>query len=152
MATLLCWVYCSKHKDIFSVSIIFQHSDLGTGISYPYWHLFFPYCQYQCCWCPGDARSRTQFLKWSRSWSAQVRSCDPDRLIAFHKRQSQSVNQIEKIRNQAVYCQLKHDINQSLGNLEIKLLDRSLMKNIRLMTSIHYVTMVGVAASFMYNV
>ena len=44
-----------------------------------------------------------------------------------------------------VYCQLKHDINHSLGNLELKLRDCSWMKNVRLMTSIHDVTMGDVA-------
>ena len=48
------------------------------------------------------------------------------------------------------YCQLKHDINHSLGNLELELWDCSWMKNIRLMTFIHDVTMGGVATSFMY--
>ena len=56
-----------------------------------------------------------------RSWSAQIRSCDPDQSIAFHKRRSRSAHQIEKLRNQTVYCQLNHDKNHSLGNLELKL-------------------------------
>ena len=57
-----------------------------------------------------------------RSRSAQIRSCDPDRPIAFHKRRSRSAHQIEKIQNQIVYCQLNHDINNSLGNLELNYL------------------------------
>ena len=84
------------------------------------------------------------------SRSAQIRSCDPDRMIAFHKRRSRSAHQIEKIRNQTVYCQLNHDINHSLGNIELRLLDRGWMKNIRLIISIHDVTMGGVATSFIY--
>ena len=40
-----------------------------------------------------------------RSWSAQIRSCDPDRLIAFHKRRSRMAHQSKKIWNQTVYCQ-----------------------------------------------
>ena len=84
-----------------------------------------------------------------RSQSAQIRSCDPDRPIAFHKRRSRSAHQIEKIRNQTVYCQLNHDINHSLGNLQLKLHVRDWMKNVRLMISIHDVTMGGVATSFM---
>ena len=84
-----------------------------------------------------------------RSRSAQIRSCDPDRPIAFHKRRSRSAHQIEKIRNQTVYCQLNHDINHSLGNLELKLHGRDWMKNVRLVISIHDVTMGGVAMSFM---
>ena len=76
-------------------------------------------------------------------------SCDPDRPIAFHKRRSRSAHQIEKIRNQTVYCQLNPDINHSLGNLELKLRGRDWIKNVRLMTSIHDVTMGGVATSFM---
>ena len=83
-----------------------------------------------------------------RSRSAQIRSCDPDRPIAFHKRRSRSAHQIEKIRNQTVYCQLNHDINHSLGNSEFKLHGRDWMKNVRLMTYIHDVTMGGVATSF----
>ena len=83
------------------------------------------------------------------SRSAQIRSSDPDRPIAFHKRRSRSAHQIEKIRNQTVYCQLNHDINHSLGNLELKLHGRDWMKNVRLMISIHDVTMGGVATSFM---
>ena len=84
-----------------------------------------------------------------RSRSAQIRSCDPDRPIAFHKRRSRSAHQIEKIRNQTVYCQLNHDFNHSLGNLELKLHGRDWMKNVRLVISIHDVTMGGVATSFM---
>ena len=84
------------------------------------------------------------------SRSAQIRSCDPDRPIAFHKRRSRSTHQIEKIRNQTVYCQLNHDINHSLGNLELKLRGRGwIKKNVRLVISIHDVTMGGVATSFM---
>ena len=83
------------------------------------------------------------------SRSAQIRSCDPNRLIAFHKRRSRSAHQIENIRNQTVYCQLNHDINHSLGNLELKLLGLDWIKNVRLMISIHDVTMGGVATSFM---
>ena len=84
-----------------------------------------------------------------RSRSAQIRSCDPDRPIAFHKRRSRSAHQIEKIQNQTVYCQLNHDINHSLGNLELKLYGSDWIKNVRLMISIHDVTMGGVATSFM---
>ena len=84
-----------------------------------------------------------------RSRSAQIRSCDPDRPIAFHKRRSRSAHEIEKIRNQTVYCQLNHDINHSLGNLELKLRGRNWMKNVRLIIYIHGVTMGGVATSFM---
>ena len=84
-----------------------------------------------------------------RSRSAQIRSCDPDRPIAFHKRRSRSAHQIEKIWNQTVYCQLNHDINHSLGNSELKLHGRDWMKNVRLMIYIHDVTMGGVAKSFM---
>ena len=87
-----------------------------------------------------------------RSRSAQIRSCDPDRPIAFRKRRSRSAHQIEKIRNQAVYCQLNHDINHSLGNLELKLHGRDWMKNVRLMISIHDVTMGVVATLFMSTV
>ena len=83
------------------------------------------------------------------SRSAQIRSCDPDQPIAFHKRRSRSAHQIEKIRNQTVYCQLNHDINHSLGNSELKLRGHDWMKNIRLMISIHDVTMGGVATSFL---
>ena len=83
------------------------------------------------------------------SRSAQIRSCDPNRPIAFHKRQSRSNHQIEKIRNQTVYCQLNHDINRSLGDLELKLRDRDWMKIVRLMIFIHDVTMGFVATSFM---
>ena len=79
--------------------------------------------------------------------SAQIRSCDPDRPIAFHKRRSRAAHQIEKIRNQTVYCQLNHDINHSLGNLEWKLRDCDWMKNITLMVSSHDVTMESVATS-----
>ena len=88
-------------------------------------------------------------LETIRPRSAQIRSCDPDRPIAFHKRRSQSAHQIEKIRNQTVYCQSNHDINHSLGNLELKLRGRDWIKNVRLMISIHDVTMGGVATSFM---
>ena len=84
-----------------------------------------------------------------RSRSAQIRSCDPDRPIAFHKRRSRSAHQIEKIRNQTVYCQLNHDINHSLGNLELKLHGRDWIKNVTLVIFIHDVTMGGVATSFM---
>ena len=84
-----------------------------------------------------------------RSRSAQIRSCDPDRPIALHKRRSRSAHQIEKIRNQTVYCQLNHDINHSLGNLELKSRGRVLHKSIRLMISIHDVTLGGVATSCM---
>ena len=83
------------------------------------------------------------------SRSAQIRSCDPDRLIAFHKRRSQSAHQIDKIRNQTVYCQLNHDINHSLGNLELKLCGCDWMKYVKLLISAHDVTMGGVATSFM---
>ena len=72
-----------------------------------------------------------------RSRSAQIRSCDPDRPIAFHKRRSRSAHQIEKLRNQAVYCQWNHDINHSPWNLELISSDRDWMKNVRLMISIH---------------
>ena len=84
-----------------------------------------------------------------RSRSAQIRSCDPDQPIAFHKRRSRSAHQIEKLRNQTVYCQLNHDKNHSLGNLELKLRGLDLIKKVRLMISIHDVTMGGVATSFM---
>ena len=83
------------------------------------------------------------------SRSAQIRSCDPDRPIAFHKRWSRLAHQIEKIRNQTVYCQLNHDINHSLGNLELKLRGHDWLKNIRLTISIYDVKMGGVATSFM---
>ena len=83
------------------------------------------------------------------SRSAQIRSCDSDRPIAFHKRRSRSAHEIEKIWNQTVYCQLNHDINHSLGNLELKLRGCDWMKNVRLMISIHDVTIGGVATSFM---
>ena len=63
-----------------------------------------------------------------RSRSDQIRSCDPDRPIAFHKRRSRSAHQIEKIQNQTVYCQLNHDINHSLGNSELKLRGRDWIK------------------------
>ena len=63
-----------------------------------------------------------------RSRSAQIRSCAPDRPIAFHKRRSRSAHQIKKIWNQTVYCQLNHDINHSLGNLELKLRGRDCIK------------------------
>ena len=84
-----------------------------------------------------------------RSRSAQIRSCDPDQPSAFHKRRSRSAHQIEKIRNQTVYCQLNHGINHSLGKLELKLRGRDWMKNVRLMVSIHDVTMGRVETSFM---
>ena len=94
----------------------------------------------------------------------QIRSCDPDQPIAFHKRRSRlanqtekirnhdhpiafhkrwsrSANQTEKIRNQTVCCQLNHDINHSRGNLELKLRDRDWLKNVTLMISIHDITM-----------
>ena len=83
------------------------------------------------------------------SRSAQIRSCDPDRPIAFHKRRSRSADEIEKIWKQAVYCQLNHDINHSLGNLELELRGPNWMKNVRLVISIHDVTIRGVAATFM---
>ena len=84
-----------------------------------------------------------------RSRSAQIRSHDPDRPIAFHKRRSRSAHQIEKMRNQTVYCQLNYDINHSLGNLELKLRGRDWVKNVRLLIYIHDVTMGGDATSFM---
>ena len=71
----------------------------------------------------------------------QIRSCDPDQPIAFHKRWSRSANQTEKIRNQTVCCQLNHDINHSRGNLELKLRDRDWLKNVTLMISIRDITM-----------
>ena len=37
-------------------------------------------------------------------------------------------HQTEKIQNQTVYCQLNHDINHSLGNLELKLHGRDWIK------------------------
>ena len=83
------------------------------------------------------------------TFGSDMRSCDPDRLIPFHKRWSRSAHQIEKIWNQTVYCQLNLDINHSLGNLELKLRDRDWMKNVRLMIAIHDLTMGGVATSFM---
>ena len=83
------------------------------------------------------------------SRSAQIRSCDPDRPITFRKRRSRSAHEIEKIWNQTVYCQLNHDLNHSLGNSELKLRGRDWMKNVRLMISIHDVTIGGVATSFM---
>ena len=83
------------------------------------------------------------------SRSAQIRSCDPDRPIAFHKRRSRSAHEIEKKWNQTVYCQLNHDINHSLGNLVLKLRGGDWMKNVRLIISIHDVTIGGVAMSFM---
>ena len=73
------------------------------------------------------------------------------RRITFHKCRSRLTHQIEKIWNQTVYCQLKHDINHSLRNLKLKLRDCGWMKNVRLMTSIHDITMGGVT-SFMYAV
>ena len=76
---------------------------------------------------------------------AQIRSYDPDRPIAFHKHWSWSAHQTQKMRNQTVYCQSNLDINYSLGNLELKLLDRGWTKNARLMMSIHDSTMGGVA-------
>ena len=63
-----------------------------------------------------------------RSRSTQIRPCDPDQPITFHKRPSRPAHQIEKIRNQTVYCQLNHDINHSLGNLELKLRGRDWIK------------------------
>ena len=72
-----------------------------------------------------------------------------DRVIAFHKRSSQLVHQIKKIQNQRVHTELNHDINDSLGNLELKLCDRGWNKNIRLITPIHEVTMGDVETSFM---
>ena len=83
------------------------------------------------------------------SRSAQIRSCDPDRPITFHKRRSRLAHEIEKIWNQTVYCQLNHDLNHSLGNSELKLRGRDWMKDVRLMISIHDVTIGGVATSFM---
>ena len=80
---------------------------------------------------------------------AQIRSCDPNWAIAFHKRWSRSAHQIEKIQNQTVYCQLNHDINHSLENLKLKLHNRGWIKNVRPMISIHDVTMGVVATSFM---
>ena len=71
-------------------------------------------------------------------------------MITLHKYRSRAAHQIEKIRNQTVYWQLSHDISHSLGNLELKLCDRSWMKNVRFMTSIHDLTMGGVATSFMW--
>ena len=93
-------------------------------------------------WCPGPD-SRNDPL------ATQTRSCDPDKPISFHKRRSRSAQEIKIIRNQTVSRQLKHDINHSLRNLELKSRDFGLMKNARLMTSIHDVTMGGVATSFM---
>ena len=84
-----------------------------------------------------------------RSRSAQIRSWYPDRPIAFRKRRSRSAHQIEKIRNQTVDCQLNHDINHSLWNLELKLHGRDWMKNVKLAISIHDITMGSVATSFM---
>ena len=63
-----------------------------------------------------------------RSRLVQTWSCDPDQPTAFHKQRSQSAHQIKKIRKQAVYCQLSHDINHSLGNFELKLHDCGWMK------------------------
>ena len=83
------------------------------------------------------------------SLSAQIRSCDPDRPIAFHKRLSRSAHEIENIWNQIVYCQLNHDINHSLNIVELKLRGRDWIKNVRLMISVHDVTIGGVAMSFM---
>ena len=54
-----------------------------------------------------------------------------------------------KYKNQTVYCQLNHDINHSLGNLELKITWSWLNKNVRLIISIHGVTMGGLATSFM---
>ena len=101
-----------------------------------------------CRW-PGERMIQGPIPDAIRSRSAQIRSCDPDRPIAFHKRWSRSAHQIEKIQNQTVYCQLNHDINHSLGNLEFKLHGCDWIKNVRLMISIHDVTMGGVATSFM---
>ena len=85
------------------------------------------------------------------SRSAQIRSCDPDRPIAFHKRRLRAAHQIEKIRNQTVYSQLNHDINHSLGNLVLKLRDCDWMKNLRLMISIHDVTMGDLCGDVIYE-
>ena len=82
------------------------------------------------------------------SRSAQIRSCDPDRPITFHKRLSRSAHEIEKIRNLTFYCQLNHDINHSLGNSELNLRGRDWMKNVRLMIYIHDVTMGCVVTSW----
>ena len=94
-----------------------------------------------------DRRAMGPIPEAIRSRSAQIQSCDPDRPIAFHKRRSRSAHQ--KIRNQTVYCQLNHGINLSLGKLELQLRGHDWIKNVRLVISIHYVTMVGVATSFM---
>ena len=53
--------------------------------------------------------------------------------------------QIPRFHTQVWY----NGINHSLGNLELKLRGHDWMKNIRLMISIHDVTMGGVATSFM---
>ena len=47
---------------------------------------------------------------------------------ADHQLRSRSAHQIEKIRNRTVYCQLNHDINHSLGNLELKIRGRDWIK------------------------
>ena len=146
------WAYCGILGSIHTCAISTQFSFMSSrAITCPQW--VNPYCV-------GIKLSRFNKVnvmaadalgpipEMIRSWLAQIRSCDPDRLIAFHKRRSRSAHQIEKIRNQTVYCQLNHDINHSLGNLELKLRGHDWMKNVRLMISIHDVTMGGVAMSF----
>ena len=121
----MCWILLGNIKKIFVLPIISEHPN-GTGS----WN--------SSSW---KRRSHLSYMvdtmaaddlglipETIRSRSAQIRSCDPDRPIAFHKRQSWSAHQIEKIWNLTVYCQLNHDINHSLGNLELKLYDCDWMK------------------------
>ena len=98
---------------------------------------------YNCIyWWPGpDSRNdpltiRSDTILWS--WSA-------DRIPQTPITTSSS----DRENTKTVYWQLNHDIDHSLGRLELKLCDRGWMKNIRLMTSIHDVIMGGVATSFM---
>ena len=72
---------------------------------------------------------------------------DPVILIGRSHSTNADHNQLVRswIRNQTVCPQSKHDMNHSLGNLALKLRVRDWMKNVRLMISIHDVTMGGVA-------
>ena len=135
----------------FSYQLIAKPGNKTATVSWPDPYDFYKYCLLCFDWLVllKSNRHLGPIPETIRSRSAQIRSCDPDRPIAFHKRRSRSAHQIEKIRNQTVYCQMNHDINHSLGNLELNLHGRDWMKNVRLMISIHDVTVGGVATSFM---
>ena len=116
----------------FGYDILCQHEFDGHPVHTAMQTSMWPHCVLTAwgLWTPFRVSSDLQgpIPEKIRSWSAQIRSCDPDRSIAFHKRRSRSAHQTEKIQNQTVYCQLNHDINHSLGNLELKLHGRDWIK------------------------